>query len=88
MMGIVIVSYTTAFDVDLGGLSADRKEARIRKNDVRSVVMDTDDITVELVFSSGEIYKFPYSSVDSVDGTAPTDQAHLYSLMNTVLGFN
>ena len=85
---IVITNYTNAINVALNGASADRKEARIRKIDIRSVVMDTDNVTVELIFTSGEIYKFPYTYATSIDGVTPTSQQHAYDIMNGLLGFD
>ena len=84
-MGLVITTYTDSMRVDLNGLSADRKYARIKYSDIRSLVADTDDATVEIVFSSGEIYSFPYTAIDSVDGVTPTDQDHLFTLIETKL---
>jgi hypothetical protein len=60
-MGMIITSDTSSFTVDLNGLSADRKKARIKICQVRSVVSDTDDISVEIVFTNGEIQVFPYT---------------------------
>lgn len=84
-MGLTITTHTDSFTVDLGGLSADRKYARIKYSDIRSLVADTDDSTVELVFSNGEIYSFPYQAVDSIDGTKPTSQDNLFQLMEAKL---
>lgn len=84
-MGLTITTHTDSMTVDLGGLSTDRKKARIKFSDIRSLVADTDNATVEIVFSSGEIYSFPFQAVDSVDGVTPTDQDHLFSLMETKL---
>ena len=69
-MGIVITSNLAKnnFEILLNGISADRKKATICLNDVRSVVADTDDATVEIVFTNGEIHKFPYTLVDEIDG--------------------
>lgn len=85
-MGIVITNHTDSFTVDLGGLSADRKKARIKKSNIRSLVADTDDATVELIFTSGEIYSFPYTSVDEVNGnTDITSQDKLYNAMEPII---
>jgi hypothetical protein len=86
-MGIVITSdlANNCFEIDLGGLSADRKKATICTNDIRSVVADTDDATVEIVFTNGEIQKFPYTLVDEIDGdTAINSQDILYQKMKTI----
>lgn len=82
---LTITNHTNSFTVDLGGLSADRKYARIKYSDIRSLVADTDDATVEIVFSSGEIYSFPFQVVASVDGVQPTSQDHLFQLMESKL---
>jgi hypothetical protein len=42
-------------------------------------------MTVELVFSSGEIYSFPYVAVANIDGVQPTSQEHLFELMEIKL---
>ena len=84
-MGLTITTHANSLTVDLGGLSADRKKARIKFSDIRSLVADTDDATVEIVFSSGEIYSFPFQAVDAVDGVQPTSQEHLFSLMEAKL---
>ena len=80
-MGLIIITHTDSLTVDLNGFSKDRKKARIKYSDIRSLVADTDDMTVELVFSSGEIYSFPYVAVASVDGVTPTSQDNLFELM-------
>lgn len=85
-MGIVITKHTDSFTVDLGGLSADRKKARIRIATVRSIVADLDGVTVEVVFSNGEINSFPFVAVDSIDGdTDITSQDKLYDAMNLLI---
>jgi len=85
-MGIKITSHVDSMTVDLGGLSADRKKARIKNSDIRSLVADTDNATVELVFSSGEIYSFPFIVVDEIDGdTAITSQDILYNKMEAII---
>jgi hypothetical protein len=84
-MGLKITTHTDSMTVDLGGLSNDRKKARIKYSDIRSLVQSTDDVTVEIVFSSGEIYGFPFSVVDEVDGVAPTSQDDLYIKIETKL---
>ncbi len=85
-MGIVITKHTDSFTVDLGGLSADRKKARIRITTVRSIVADLDGVTVEVVFSNGEINSFPFVAVDSIDGdTDITSQDKLYDAMNLLI---
>ena len=38
-----------------------------------------------MVFSSGEIYSFPYIAVDSVDGVAPTSQDNLFQMIESKL---
>ena len=85
-MGIKVTSHIDSITVDLGGLSADRKKARIKFSDIRSLVADTDNATVELVFSSGEIYSFPFLVVDSIDGdTDISSQDILYDKMETII---
>jgi hypothetical protein len=84
-MGLVITTHTDSLTVNLNGLSKDRKKARIKYSDIRSLVTDTDDMTVELVFSSGEIYSFPYVAVANIDGVQPTSQEHLFELMEIKL---
>jgi hypothetical protein len=86
-MGIVITSDAVkkCFEINLGGVSADRKKATICLNDIRSVVADTDDATVEIVFTNGEIQKFPYTLVDEIDGdTNITTQEILYTKMKDI----
>ena len=79
-MGLVIIGYTDSFEVDLGGVSQDRKKARIRKSNIRSITESIDGYSVELVFGNGEIQSFPYIYVDSVDGdTDITTQDKLYN---------
>lgn len=85
MMGLIITTHTDSLTVNLNGLSKDRKKARIKFSDIRSLVADTDDSTVELVFSSGEIYSFPFEAVESVDGVQPTSQENLFDLMESKL---
>jgi hypothetical protein len=85
-MGIVITSHTDSFTIDLGGLSAERKKARIHFTDIRSLVADTDNATVEIVFSSGEIYSFPFVVVDEIDGdTNISTQDILYDKMEAII---
>jgi hypothetical protein len=86
-MGIVITSdlAKNCFEIDLGGLSSDRKKATICINDIRSVVADTDNATVEIVFTNGEIQSFPYIVVDEIDGdTDISSQEILYDKMKTI----
>lgn len=83
-MGIIITSDLpkNCFEIDLGGLSADRKKATICINDIRSVVADVDNATVEIVFTNGEIQKFPFTVVDEIDGdTNISSQEILYTKM-------
>ena len=85
-MGIVITSHTNSFTIDLGGLSADRKKARISYADIRSLAADTDDATVEVIFSSGEIYKFPFQAITSIDGDTDFDtQDKLYNKLEAII---
>ena len=84
-MGLVITTHTDSMSIDLGGLSADRKFARIKYSDIRSLVKSTDDVSVEIVFSNGEIKSFPYTAIDTVDGVAPTSQDNLFSTMEAKL---
>jgi len=84
-MGLTITTHTDSLTVDLGGLSADRKYARIKYSDIRSLVADTDNATVELVFSSGEIYSFPFQAIDSVDGVVPVSQDNLFQMIEAKL---
>jgi len=78
-MGVIITTHADSFSIDLNGVSNDRKKARIKYSDIRSLVADKDEKCVELVFSSNEIYYLDYNSIDELDGTAPTDQDDLYS---------
>ena len=85
-MGIKITSHANSLTVDLRGLSQDRKKARIKFSDIRSLVADTDDATVEMVFSSGEIYSFPFVVVDEIDGdTDISSQNILYDKMEDII---
>ena len=85
-MGLVITDLTNRFEVELNGLSADRKRARIRKASIRSVVEASDNSTVEIVFDNGEIQRFPYQVVDSVAGdTDMTSQDKLYLAVDTLI---
>lgn len=85
-MGIVVTKHIDSITVDLGGLSSDRKKARIRLNDIRSITQSTDDETVEVIFSSGEINGFRYMVVESVDGdTDITTQEKLYNAMSLII---
>jgi hypothetical protein len=86
-MGIVVTSHTGgSFTIDLNGLSADRTKARIKTEDIRSVVADTDGATVEIVFTNGEIQAFPYQAVDEIDGdTNISTQAILYDAMEFII---
>ena len=80
MMGIVITTYTDSLSIDLGGLSSERKFARIKYNYIRSITKSTDDKTVSIIFTNGEIYGFSYELVDEVDGdTNITSQDILYN---------
>jgi hypothetical protein len=86
-MGIVVTSNLAknCFEIDLGGVSADRKKATICISDIRSVVADTDNATVEIIFTNGEIQKFPYTIVDEIDGdTNISSQEILYQAMKTI----
>jgi hypothetical protein len=85
-MGAIITSHVGSFTIDLNGVSADRKKARIKTVDVRSVVADTDNISVEIVFTSGEIQRFPYQAIESIDGdTNISTQDILYDKMETII---
>lgn len=74
---IKITTHTDSMTVDFNGMSQDRKKARIKYDAIRSIVADTDDASVEIVFTSGEIYKFPYTAIEW-DTVACTDQDDLY----------
>ncbi len=85
-MGLTITFYADSFLVDMGGLSADRKKARIKFSEIRSLVADTDDATVEIIFTNGEIKGFPYTEVDEIDGdTDISSQDILFDKMETKL---
>ena len=85
-MGMVINFHVDSFTVDLNGLSADRKRARIKFVDIRSLTELTDNVTVEIVFTNGEIQGFPYSAVTSIDGdTNISSQDILYNKMEAKL---
>jgi len=85
-MGIVVTKHIDSITVDLGGVSSDRKKARIKLDSIRSITESTDDITIEMIFTNGEIQGFPYTIVDSVDGnTDITTQDKLYNAMELVL---
>jgi hypothetical protein len=85
-MGAIITSHVGSFTIDLNGISADRIKARIKTEDIRSVVADTDGATVEIIFSSGEIQAFPYQAIESIDGdTSITSQAILYDKMEVII---
>jgi hypothetical protein len=85
-MGIVVTSHVGSFTIDLGGLSADRKKARIKTEDIRSVVADADNACVEIIFTSGEIQVFSYAVVDEIDGdTSITSQDILYDKMEAII---
>ena len=85
-MGLVITSHTNSITIDLGGLSTDRKKARIKKSEIRSIVSDTDNMTVEIVFTNGEIQSFPFVVVDEIDGdTSITTQDILYDKMEAII---
>ena len=79
MAGAVITFHADSFTIELNDLSNERKKARIKLLDIRSLVAGKDDATVEIVFSNGEIQAFPYQAVDDIDGdTNITSQAILY----------
>ena len=83
---IVITSNTNSLLVELNGASPDRKKALIRISDIRSVAVDTDNATVELIFSSGEIYAFPFVAITSIDGdTNITTQEILFNKMTAII---
>ena len=85
-MGMTITTHTDSFTIDMGGLSKDRKKARVKYNDIRSIVTDTDNETVEVVFSSGEIYYFNFNVIDSIDGdTNISSQDILYDKIEAIL---
>ena len=85
-MGMIITSDATTFCVNLNGLSADRKLAKIRISDIRSVVTDTDDASVEIIFSNGEIQVFPYTVVDEINGdTNITSQDILFNKIEAII---
>ena len=85
-MGLKLTSHTDSLTVDLGGLSADRKKARIKFSDIRSITQSTDNATVEIIFSNGEIQGFPYMYVDEVDGdTAINSQDILFDKIEAIL---
>jgi hypothetical protein len=85
-MGAIITSHTGSFTIDLNGVSVDRSKARIKNEDIRSVVADTDGVTVEIIFTSGEIQAFPYQAIESIDGdTDISTQAILYDKMEAII---
>lgn len=80
-MGLVITTHTKSFTVELNGLSVDRKKARIKYEDIRSLVTLTDNATVNIIFTNGEIYGFPFQAVTTIDGVGVTDQDDLFDTM-------
>ena len=85
-MGIVVTKHTDSITVDLGGISQDRVKARIKLDSIRSITQSTDTVTVEIIFTNGEIQGFPWMYVDSIDGnTDITDQDKLYNAMELIL---
>ena len=85
-MGLVITTHTDSLSIDLGGLSSERKFARIKYNYIRSITKSTDDKTVSIIFTNGEIYGFSYELVDEVDGdTNITSQDILYNKIESKL---
>jgi hypothetical protein len=85
-MGVVLIKHLDSITVDLGGLSKDRVIARIRLLDIRSVTKMTDNMTVQIIFSSNETYSFPFIGVTSVDGDEDMgSQDKLYNKMCQII---
>jgi hypothetical protein len=85
-MGAIITSQVGSFTIDLNGISADRNKARIKTEDIRSVVSDSDNVSVEVVFTSGEIQRFPFQAIESIDGdTDISSQAILYDKIESIV---
>ena len=82
-MGLKITNNIDSISVDLNGLSTERKFARIKFSDIRSLTKNIDDVTVSIVFSSGEIYGFPFDQVEEIDGVKPISQDDLFNKMET-----
>lgn len=86
MVGIKIVTGVNSLSIDLGDVSTERKYARIKYSDIRSLTKSIDNTTVSVIFSSGEIYGFPYTIVDEVDGdTVITSQDILFDKLESKL---
>jgi hypothetical protein len=84
-MGLKITTYADSMFIDLNGISADRTKAHIKFHDIRSIAACTDLLTVEVIFSNGEIKGFPYTAIEEFNGVAPTSQDDLYNKIDAAI---
>lgn len=86
MARAIIVTSTSWFTIDVAPLIAvgvhfDRKFAKIKYSEIRSLNKQNNDAEIEIVFSNGEIKKMSYDTV-TVDGVDPTDQNDFFNKMD------
>jgi hypothetical protein len=80
-----IITSTNWFSIDLQplidlGIHFDRKFAKIKYDDIRSLNKDNNTTEIEIVFTNGEIQRMDFNNV-KVDGVEPVDQDDFYNKM-------
>ena len=85
-MGIIITSTATELKVDFDGEHVEMKCEIIRLSNVIGIDQSTDNKSIDITFSSGEIQKFDYNKVDEIDGDSSiTSQAILWTKIKDII---
>lgn len=84
-MKIVLTSDTNLVYITFNQAKIKWEKATIRKINVRSITLASDNISVGIYFNSGDIFNFDYTYFDSVNGVTPTSNSHLYDLLSALL---
>jgi len=90
MAGAIIITKSTSFTIDLQplidlGIPFDRKFARIKYEDVRSLNKENDTAQIEIVFTNGEIKCMDFNHIETIDGNPVASQDAFYDAMEAVI---
>jgi hypothetical protein len=85
-MGMIITSTATRIEIDFQGTNNDIKWEIIKLSSIRDIEQSTDDETINITYTNGEIQYFNFNDVDDIDGdTSITSQLIFWNKLESII---
>jgi hypothetical protein len=85
-MGMIITSTATRIEIDFQGTNNDIKWEIIKLSSIRDIEQSTDDETINITYTNGEIQYFNFNDVDDIDGdTSITTQLIFWNKLESII---